>query len=251
MLEDMKPDTKFKPKPPPRSRVYAIGDVHGRLDLLDDLLAQIAQDAQEAQTMDAPKRLVLVLLGDLIDRGPDSRGVLGRAVDLMNGKRLPDFEVHILKGNHEDALLRFLSGNDDGAQWLANGGREAVASYGLKPRQAPEDLRQALLDALPKAQQRVLRDLKIKHVEGDYAFVHAGLRPGVAWDAQSQDDLMWIRREFTQSDADFGYCVVHGHTPVDVPDVQANRIGIDTRAWASGILTSLVLEGKTRRFLHT
>lgn len=248
MLVDMKPDAKFKPKAPQGSRLYAIGDIHGRLDLLDLLLEQIEREGKAAP---AKTRLVLLLLGDLIDRGPDSRGVLERVAQLMKGKSLPGFAVHVLKGNHEDAMLRFLANVEGGEAWLANGWRETVESYGVNPDLGPESLRAALLQALPKAHRRVLRALELSHVEGDYAFVHAGVRPGVAWDAQTPDDLLWIRRDFTQSDADFGYFVVHGHSAADAPDVRANRVCIDTRAWASGVLTCLAVEGKTRRFLST
>lgn len=257
MLEDMSPQdmnnaTKGKAKTPPDARVYAIGDVHGRLDLLDDLLGQIRADADAAlKGKKPPQRLVVVMLGDLIDRGPDSAGVLKRAAELLKGKHLPGFEAHILKGNHEDAMERFLADDDDGRQWRANGGREALQSYGLDADQDSDALRAQLRDALPKAHRRVLGALKLSHVEGDYAFVHAGVRPGVAWNKQSPDDLLWIRREFTDSDADFGRCVVHGHTPTDAPEVRANRIGIDTRAWSSGVLTALVVDGKSRRFLST
>lgn len=254
MLVDMKQDAKFNPRTPPGphappgSRIYAIGDVHGRLDLLDALLDQIALDASDPAT---PKRRVLVLLGDLIDRGPDSRGVLNRAAQLIGGQILRDFEVYVLKGNHEDSLLRFLAGASDGAQWRANGGNEMMQSYGLDPRQSAGSLRVALLDALTQAQRRTLRDLPLSHIEGDYAFVHAGVKPGIPFNEQSPDDLLWIRQAFTGSDADFGYCVVHGHSPVTAPDVRTNRIAIDTRAWSSGVLTALVLEGAERRFLST
>ena len=177
MLVDMKPDTKFKPKAPPGSCLYAVGDVHGRLDLLDNLLKQIERDGKTAP----PKtRRVLVLLGDLIDRGPDSRGVLDRVAELLKGKRLPGFAVHVLKGNHEDAMLRFLAGVEGGEVWLANGWRATVESYGVNPDLGSESLRPALLAALPKAHRRVLRTLEMSHVEGDYAFVHAGVRPAIA-----------------------------------------------------------------------
>ena len=258
MLINMKLDAKFKPLAPPHTRLYAIGDVHGRLDLLDALLDQIRQDAQAPAT---PKRRVLVLVGDLIDRGPDSKGVLERAAQLTQNQgvlrrllkkiSLPGFEIHILKGNHEESMLRFLADETDGQQWRANGGNEAIKSYGVNPRLPTNELRDTLLRALPRTHRRVLRDLKINHIEGDYAFVHAGVRPDIPWEEQNQDDLLWIRTDFTQSNADFGYCVVHGHSPTDAPEVRANRIGIDTRAWASGVLTCLVLEAADQRFLHT
>lgn len=248
MLVDMKQDAKFKPTTPPSTRIYAIGDVHGRLDLLDALLEQIAQDANG---IDAPERLVLVLLGDLIDRGPHSRGVVQRTYELIHGECLGGFEVHALKGNHEQAMLQFLTGLSDGAQWLANGGAQSLASYGIEPKQPPRPLRRALLEALPQNHRRLLRDLALKHTEGGYAFVHAGVRPKVAWADQREEDLLWIRREFTDSQADFGYFVVHGHSARDAPEVRANRANIDTRAWSSGVLTCMVLQDQTQRFLST
>ncbi|HEY9163251.1 MAG TPA: metallophosphoesterase family protein [Magnetovibrio sp.] len=261
----MMTDTKFKPTPssvtaaiarptlPGGTRVYAIGDIHGRLDLLDALLEQIRLDAN---AMDAPKRLVLVLLGDLIDRGPDSQGVVQRTLDLAYHQILDGFEVHALMGNHEHAMLQFLAGDGDGAIWLANGGRETLMSYGIAVKQGgkpvnSERLRRALLDALPLAHRRLLRGLSLSHVEGGYAFVHAGIRPGVPWEAQSVEDLLWIRRDFTDSDQNFGCFVVHGHSARDTPDVRANRANIDTRAWSSGVLTCLVLQDDTQRFLST
>lgn len=234
------------PQTPPQTRVYAIGDVHGRLDLLEALLAQIRDDAR-----DFPQRKVLVLLGDLIDRGDSSRGVLECVSQLLDGTVLPGFEVHVLKGNHEAMMLAFLAGHERSDLWIDNGGDAAIASYGLNPLDPPETLRPALLDALPKHHRALLRGLELHHTEGDFVFVHAGIRPGVAWADQREGDLLWIREDFTASDADFGRVVVHGHTPRYAPEIRRNRIGIDTRAWHSGLLTCLVLEGDGRRFLHT
>lgn len=258
MLVNMKRAAKHKPLAPAKSRIYAIGDVHGRLDLLDTLLGQIAADATSPAT---PHRRVLVLLGDLIDRGPDSQGVLERIVHLTQGRGfwrhlfkndpLAGFELQILKGNHEESMLQFLAGDTDGEQWRANGGTEAIKSYGLDPQQSPNALRAALLNALPRSHRRVLRDLKLSHIEGDYAFVHAGVKPNVPWAEQNPDDLLWIRTDFTKSNVDFGYCIVHGHSPVVSPEIRANRIAIDTKAWASGKLTCLVLEDTSQRFLST
>lgn len=240
------------PQIPPGTRVYAIGDVHGRLDLLDELLERIERDARTPAADGAvPPRKVLIFLGDLIDRGAQSRGVLDRVAELRAGRRLAGFEVHALKGNHEDALLNFLSGYDDGEVWRDNGGDKALQSFAIDPGQPPGELRRALLNALSDDHRRLLRDLTLSHIEGDYAFVHAGVRPGVAWDRQTPQDLMWIRKEFTMSTADFGYVVVHGHCPTPEPDVRPNRIGIDTRAWASGHLTCLVIDGDAQRFLAT
>lgn len=242
------PKAKTKPRAPTDARIYAIGDVHGRRDLLDQLLARIKKDSESE---DAPVRKVLVLLGDLIDRGPDSKGVMDRAAQLKDGDILADFDVHIMKGNHEDAMLKFLAGRDPADTWRCNGGVETLESYGIDPDQPVDALRKAMLAALPDTHKRLLRDMEIRHTEGDYGFVHAGVKPGVAWDAQTETDMLWIRKEFTESIADFGYVVVHGHTPTPQPSVNANHIGIDTRAWASGKLTCLVLDGEDQRFIST
>lgn len=236
----------IRPATPPHTRVYAIGDVHGRLDLLDDLLRQIEVDAQTA-----PRRRVLVMLGDYIDRGPASRGVLERLEDLLDGRRLEGFEIRLLMGNHEQVMLDFLDGRDDGQNWLVNGGAEAMSSFGLDAALPAPALRDALHDALSPAHRRVLHALALRHEEGGYGFVHAGVRPGVAWPAQVAEDLLWIRREFLLSHEDFGRVIVHGHSPEPAPQVHDNRIGIDTRAWLSGVLTAVVLEGGERRFLST
>lgn len=231
---------------PADTRVYAIGDVHGRCDLLDQVLAQISEDARTA-----PPRKVLVLLGDLVDRGADSKGVVERAAQLRAGRLLEGFEVHVLKGNHEDMMLQFLAGTDPGGLWRGNGGDTTLLSYGLDPDEPTEPLRQDLLNALPESHRHLLWDMELSHIEGDYTFVHAGIRPGVAWENQRAQDLLWIREGFIDSDADFGRVVVHGHTPRPEPVVRPNRIGIDTRAWASGELTCLVIEGEVRHFIST
>ncbi len=246
------PTPKARPAPtpqPPRvpdgTRVYAIGDVHGRLDLLERLLKKITTDAAKKST---PKRRVLVMLGDLVDRGPHSNEVL----DLLAGKPLKGFEAHFIKGNHEDMMLAFLAGREELYDWLANGGAETLESYGLEvTRDDPEALRDLLAKALPKRQQTLLDTMKLHHIEGDYLFVHAGVRPGITLKRQQPSDLMWIRESFLNSKRDFGHMVVHGHSIRRQPDEQANRIGIDTGAWMSERLTALVLEGETRRFLHT
>lgn len=241
-----RPAVREMARAPAGTRIYAIGDVHGRRDLLDQVLARIKQDASAT---DAPARKVLVLLGDLIDRGPDSRGVVERAAQLLDGEILSDFEVHVLKGNHEDMMLRFLAGRESGEAWRSNGGDATLDSYGLDPFTDERSLAQRLLAKLPDRHKRVLRDMELSHREGGYGFVHAGVKPGVAWDNQADQDRLWIRKEFTESIADFDCVVVHGHTATSDPVVNANRIGIDTRAWASGRLTCLVLEDDGRRFI--
>ncbi|WP_108683029.1 metallophosphoesterase family protein [Methyloceanibacter sp. wino2] len=229
--------------------VYAIGDIHGRSDLLTELLALIESDAAAAGT--AAK--TLVFLGDYVDRGPDSRGV----IELLSADLPPGFDTHFLKGNHEQFLLDFLDDPSSLDGWLRNGGEQTLRSYGvdidgLQDRHAPPMAwREAFLEALPEAHLRFLTTLELKCVVGDYVFVHAGLRPGVPLDRQVPQDLLWIRHEFLDSEEPFGKIVVHGHTPERTPVVRPNRIGIDTGAVFSGSLTALRLENGTRAFLRT
>ncbi|MDB5406837.1 MAG: serine/threonine protein phosphatase [Rhodospirillales bacterium] len=234
------------PRTPPGSRIYAIGDIHGRLDLLRAINQLIHEDAYAHQ---APRN-VAVYLGDYIDRGDTSCAVIDWLID----QPLPGFEqVHLL-GNHEDSLLQFLTDVHVGPAWLAYGGIATLHSYGVRPPSTDRDLprvQDELRDKLPERHLAFLRGLALHHVEGDYAFVHAGLRPGVALDAQVPQDLLWIRDEFLSSNADFGKIVVHGHTIAEQPDVRRNRIGIDTGAFASGTLTSLVLAEDRWSFLQT
>ncbi len=241
------------PAVPAGCRVYAVGDIHGRADLLDDLLTIIAEDAG---VRPRPARPMLVFLGDYIDRGPDSAGVVAR---LLAGPPkagpLAGSGWMALRGNHEDTMLRFLDDPSAGPAWFRNGGLETIRSYaGPLPDgagMAPAALRDRLDAALPEDHRRFLAQLPVAHAEGDYLFVHAGLRPGVAIADQDPADLMWIRDDFIHSAAQFGKMVVHGHTIAPVPEIRANRIGIDTGAYRTGRLTALVLEGTDRRFLAT
>jgi serine/threonine protein phosphatase 1 len=234
------------PRVPPGTRVYAIGDIHGRLDLLRAITQLIHEDAYACQ---APRN-VAVYLGDYIDRGDDSGAVL----DWLIEQPLPGFEsVHLL-GNHEDSLLQFLGDVRVGPSWLAYGGVATLHSYGVRPPASDRDLERVqdeLRENLPERHLAFLRGLALRHVEGDYAFVHAGVRPGVALAAQVPQDLLWIRDEFLSSNADFCKIVVHGHTIAEQPEVRRNRIGIDTGAFASGTLTSLVLADDQWSFLQT
>lgn len=232
------------------SVVYAVGDIHGRADLLERLLADIHTDAASRPQ----PRKVLVCLGDYVDRGPESR----RVVDLLIGARERGVEAIFLKGNHEELMLRFLESAAGGPLWMGNGGAATLHSYGVyvsaHPASDPEHLeyfRRQLQDRLPSAHRKFFERLRLYHQEGDYLFVHAGIRPGIALTEQADDDLVWIRREFTSSDADFGKVVVHGHSISRAPVVKDNRIGIDTGAFASGILTCLVLWCENRSFIQT
>ncbi len=240
----------FPPRVPQGTRVYAIGDIHGRLDLLRQLRAQIVDDARRsAWTNPADARdNVVVYLGDYVDRGPDSCGVL----DLLIDEPLPGFRSVHLKGNHEEMLLACLRDPDRAAsQWLYNGGEQAVESYGVAPRGSPRAVRDAFAQCLPPRHLAFLEGLPLHHSEGDYLFVHAGIRPGVPLERQTPEDLLWIRTLFLASPADHGMVVVHGHTPVAEPEIRPNRIGIDTWAFASGRLSCLVLWDAERRILRT
>jgi serine/threonine protein phosphatase 1 len=234
------------PRTPPDTRVYAIGDIHGRLDLLRAITQLIHEDAYEHQ---APRNIV-VYLGDYIDRGDTSSAVIDWLID----QPLPGFEsVHLL-GNHEDSLLQFLTDIRVGPSWLAFGGVATLRSYGVRPPGSDRDLSRVqdeLRENLPEHHLAFLRGLALQHVEGDYAFVHAGVRPGIPLSAQVSQDLLWIRDEFLMSKADFGKIIVHGHTITEQPEVRRNRIGIDTGAFASGTLTCLVLAEDQWSFLQT
>ncbi len=233
-------------------RIYAIGDIHGHADLLDLMAATIETDLVRNPAHDARA----VFIGDYIDRGPDSAGVIER---LASGRFPLPFET--LRGNHEDVLMSALAASDDAVaagldHWYHIGGLETLRSYGVDVGKAargksPGRLRSALLDRLPETHQAFLRQTRLSLTLGDYFFVHAGARPGVPLDAQSPEDLMWIREECYGSDYDFGKVLVHGHTPRRRPEDLPRRINIDTGAFKWGVLSAVVLEAGTRRFLST
>lgn len=233
---------------PPGYRVYAVGDVHGRLDLLDELLEQVEGDLAarpKAQT-------ILVFLGDLIDRGPSSAGVVER----VRTYRRPGVRVVTLCGNHEEVLLRLLRGEGDLlTEWLRFGGAECAESYGLDPRElsrvSPDRGLQMLRTAIPKPHVEFLRRLADTFRIGSYVFVHAGVRPGVAITEQAQADLRWIREPFLEHQEDHGFVVVHGHSIAEQVEQRPNRIGIDTGAYRTGVLTALGLEGRDRWLLQS
>jgi serine/threonine protein phosphatase 1 len=241
------------PRLPPGLRVYAVGDIHGR----DDLLAKLLEMIEEDHARRGECRLLPVFLGDYVDRGPGSRAVI-ECLAALNA-RWPD--TRFLRGNHEDLLLGFLGEHERGLAWLMNGGVATLASYGVRTDDAWRifmpghrglgRLRAAFIRALPEAHLAFLRDLESAVQIGDYYFVHAGVRPGIPLAEQADEDRLWIRREFLSSREDFGAFVVHGHTPALRPDIRPNRIGIDTLAWETGRLTALGLEGSERWFLNT
>jgi serine/threonine protein phosphatase 1 len=233
---------------PAGERVYAIGDIHGRLDLLDTLLDRIAFDDEQRGSA----KTTLVFLGDLMDRGPDSRGVIERMMRLANAPQPCIF----LMGNHEELLIRVWSGErQTAATFNRAGGRETLMSYGVT-REAYDgwdlgDVTEATGRLVPQEHIDFLRSFKNWHQQGDYLFVHAGIRPGVHIEDQDVIDLRWIRGDFTRSEEDHGMLVIHGHTITDDVDEQANRIGIDTGAFATGVLTAIGIEGTERWYLRT
>jgi serine/threonine protein phosphatase 1 len=225
---------------PPGRRVYAIGDVHGCDERLAALHAMIADDAARRPCGSA----LLVHIGDYVDRGPDSRGVVAR---LAAGDPLPGVATINLIGNHEQTMLDALGGQRAAmTDWMINGGGAALRSWGGDP-DAP---RETWPQAVPADHLTFLHNLALSHREGGYLFVHAGIRPGLPLDAQSRQDMISIRRAFLYSEADFGAVVVHGHTPKSDPVVRANRIGIDTGAVYGGRLTCAVLEADRVAFLY-
>lgn len=234
----------------PGTRVYAVGDIHGRLDLLTQLHALIVADAAAA----AAERRVLVYVGDYVDRGPDSAEV----IELLLEQPLPGFEIVHLLGNHEDTFLRFPGDVSVGPSWLHYGGVETLLSYGIdihanawRDERELRRLQAEVRRRVPRRHVEFLRNMPLVHIEGDYLFVHAGIRPGVPIEGQVPDDLLWIRGEFLHSPRDHGMVVVHGHTITETPDLQPNRIGIDTGAFYSNRLTCLVLDGAAQLFLQT
>ncbi len=234
---------------PAGARIYAIGDIHGRLDLFAALVTRI-----EADRAGFAGAVEVVLLGDYIDRGPRSADVLDW---LAAG--LPDWASWtLLRGNHEQAMLDSIDGT--GGQrtldaWLDYGGRETLRSYGVPTRIAlgddPAAIRGELARRVPAAHVAMLRAMPLSRRIGDYLFVHAGIRPGVPVELQEDRDLMWIRGEFLDCKDDHGCVVVHGHSITREVTERPNRIGIDTGAYATGRLTALVLEGATRRYMAT
>lgn len=230
-------------------RVYAVGDVHGRFDLFRHLLNQLEADAFSQATR--PSRIIL--LGDLIDRGPQSSQMLefARAMQRQNRGR-----VVVLCGNHEDMLLASADGNADAQRlWLANGGDATLQSYGLDlsafVRLSPEERGWALRDAVGLETLRWLRALPSAYRLGDYFFCHAGVRPGIALDEQRRQDLLWIRQEFLHSPDFHGAIIVHGHSERHEVEVRPNRINVDTSAYRSGELTAVGLQGPYRWFIST
>jgi serine/threonine protein phosphatase 1 len=230
--------------------VYAVGDVHGRLDALEPLLRAIAEDYMLTRP---PEPAMLVFLGDYVDRGPDSK----RVVDLVLGMRgHREFEVRTLKGNHEEALLRFLDDPAFGAQWIEHGGGPTLVSYGVQPPPGRTDneawarVSRELKTALPKEHLEFYRGLELMVTVGDYAFVHAGVRPGVPLEQQEERDLLWIRQEFLAEKGPHPKVIVHGHTPKEEAELTRWRLGVDTGCYATGLLTAVRLLDADQRLIQ-
>lgn len=229
-------------------RVYAIGDIHGRDDLFAELLEKIAGD--EAGRLPSPR--LLILLGDLVDRGPGSRQVVERAMDLVRSGE----NVRFIKGNHEEMFIAAARGQAQAARLFRRfGGVETLASYGLAPEKcvamSDEALAHWMLTDIPRDPVDFLDDGEDQISVGDYLFVHAGVRPRIALEAQISADLRWIRGDFLNHRGRFGKMVIHGHNISENVDIQPNRIGIDTGAFRSGRLTAIGLEKDRRWFLQT
>ena len=227
-----------RPLVPDGLRIYAVGDIHGRADLLERLFSRIDEDLKDhpiAETMH-------IFLGDYIDRGRDSAAVLDLLIERAKAHRMV-----CLKGNHEIYLSEFLENPGILGAWAQYGALPTLASYGLTPKinEGPEeqaDLAAGLSSALPKSHAQFLAGLKLSFTCGDFFFVHAGVRPGTPLSRQREEDLLWIREDFLLHEEPFEKIIVHGHTPVKEPDVRKNRINIDTGAYATGRLTCLKLE---------
>lgn len=237
-----------RPSAPDGLRIYAVADVHGRLDLLDELLSEVESDSSRR----GPSETVLIFLGDIIDRGPDSNAVVERLRTYRHGQLKPYF----ITGNHEEVLLGLLSGEAGLLfNWLRYGGRECLQSYGIDLGElnlADEKAALCLIQQrFPDNHADFLRSFRDSIGLGDYFFVHAGVRPGIELARQSQSDLRWIRSPFLENKNDHGAIIVHGHTICDKVEFRNNRIGLDTGAYRTGRLTALGLEGEDQWLIAT
>ncbi|MEH2514872.1 serine/threonine protein phosphatase 1 [Bradyrhizobium sp. AZCC 1610] len=237
------PSRSVNASAPTDTRIYAVGDIHGRADLLSEITARIDDDIRRRPIA----HTVEVYLGDYIDRGPHSRTV----IDLL-AVRLVANRAVCLRGNHEAVMEGFLQDPAILQYWLPLGGMQTLASYGIELHDETEtasDLRLRFLDAFPRAHELFMQCLHNQFSCGDFLFVHAGIRPEIPIAQQDVNDLIWIRNEFLDSTRSHERFVVHGHTPVPHPEIRPNRINIDTCAWRTGTLTCIAIEGSTILFL--
>jgi serine/threonine protein phosphatase 1 len=237
--------SKQRPRVPAGKRIYAVGDIHGRADLLSGLFMRIDNDLKARPNTDALE----VFLGDYVDRGPSSREV----IDLLIERRRRRVAM-FLKGNHEEYVTRFLAEPNILSKWKDIGGLDTVLSYGVTPvrrddTQWQQEVAAAFAQAMPESHFKFFDSLLLSFTCGDFFFAHAGVRPGIPLSLQCQQDLLWIREDFLWHEEDFGKVIVHGHTPANEPEIWSNRINIDTGAYATGRLTCLVLERDEIRFL--
>ena len=241
-------ETLHLPAVPDGVLVYAVGDIHGRCDLLRALLRKIADDVSKHGSVEP----TVVFLGDYVDRGPDSRGVLEVLL-----RDLPHrWNCRLLKGNHEEAVLNFLRDPGFGEIWRDFGGLETMASYGVTPARRGGEIdwprsAEMFRATFPPEHEKFLSGLSLYEQIGDYVFVHAGVRPGIPLQYQSEHDLLWIREEFTQSRRALAQTIIYGHTPSENIVVGPGRIGIDTGAYITGKLSAVGLCGRERWHLST
>ncbi len=233
---------------PEGQRIYCIGDIHGRVDLLEQLHALIEEDAKDSRNQKQ-----IIYLGDYIDRGDDSKAV----IDTLLNKPLKGFKPVYLRGNHDQTMLDFLQQDEVGQGWLNHGGLATLVSYGVKVSKLPARkgdyvaLQQALANHLPEPHLAFLNATRMSYQTGSYYFVHAGIRPGIGLEKQQGEDQLWVREEFLGYRKHHEKIIVHGHTIADEADIQSNRIGLDTGAYMSGRLTALVLEQENQRLIQT
>jgi len=230
----------------PGLRVYAVGDIHGCLTQLDDLLLRIERDLAECKV----ERHKIIFLGDYVDRGPENKCVLDRLLGLKNANS----EFVFLMGNHDERMVKFIEQPklvwDDMMKW---GGVQTLGSYGVvaRPGESEDSVSKRFVAAVPDEHLEFLKSLEFKHIEDDYFFCHAGVRPGVQLADQADHDLIWIRDDFRYHEGAFEKVIIHGHTPQEAPEVKSNRVNVDTYCYKTGVLTAVVLEQTSYRFLQT
>lgn len=231
---------------PETTRLYAIGDVHGRLDLLEEMHGLINADLDRRPAHDWR----IIHLGDYIDRGPASKGVLEFLIDASSR----DEHMVSLLGNHDDGFLHYLATGDTAGIFALHGGAETAHSYGMEldfsdPAKARRRF-EAFVNMVPQTHVDFIRSMPRWLAFGDFFFCHAGINPALPLDAQDPEELIWIRTPFLKWTEPFEKVVIHGHTPQDMIDIQPNRVNLDTYAWKSGVLSAIVIDGPEKRFME-